>query len=124
VGIQSISLALAALLSFWYGLNHFNGEDALTAARTYCFITLAVGELLRAYSARSEEKMIYKMKIFSNMFLNISVLGSLLLLMAVVYIPFLQPIFHTVSLSLFELDMALLFAMIPLIGGEIAKKLK
>lgn len=124
VGIQSISLALAALLSFWYGLNHFNGEDALTAARTYCFITLVVGELLRAYSARSEEKMIYKMKIFSNMFLNISVLGSLLLLMAVVYIPFLQPIFHTVSLSLFELDMALLFAMIPLIGGEIAKKLK
>ncbi|WP_341877956.1 calcium-transporting P-type ATPase, PMR1-type [Defluviitalea saccharophila] len=124
VGIQSIALALAALFSFWYGRNHFTGEDALSAARTYCFITLVVGELLRAYSARSEERMIYRMKIFSNMFLNISVLGSLLLLMAVVYIPALQPIFHTVPLSFFELDMALIFAIIPLIGGEIAKKLK
>lgn len=124
VGIQSIALALASLLSFWYGLNHFTGEDALSAARTYCFITLVVGELLRAYSARSEDRMVYRMRVFSNIFLNISVLGSFLLLMAVVYIPFLQPIFHTVSLSFFEIDMALLFAIIPLLGGEIAKKLK
>ena len=37
-------------------------------------------QLLRSYSARSERKSIFTMNIFSNKFLNLSVIGSLILL--------------------------------------------
>ncbi|WP_058486145.1 calcium-translocating P-type ATPase, SERCA-type [Defluviitalea phaphyphila] len=124
IGIQSIGLALAAFISFWYGMNNFNGGNTLMAARTYCFATLVIGELLRAYSARSEKQMIYKMKIFSNKLLNISVISSILLLVSVIYIPYLQYIFNTVALPFVDLGITILFAVIPTITGEIAKKNK
>ena len=124
VGIQSVFLASAALLSFYYALNRFPGENSLAIARTYCFITLVVGELLRAYSARSDNKMIFKMRIFSNKYLNLSVLGSLALLFAIVYIPALQLVFSTLPLSFNSLIIALLFAIIPAIGGELSKSFK
>ena len=46
VGIQSVFLASAALLSFIMLLTVFQVK-ILAIARTYCFITLVVGELLR-----------------------------------------------------------------------------
>ncbi|NLM48907.1 MAG: calcium-translocating P-type ATPase, SERCA-type [Epulopiscium sp.] len=124
VGIQSIFLASAALASFYFGFKYFTGENSLVLARTYCFVTLVAGELLRAYSARSEKTTIFKMKLFENKYLNLSVLGSLALLFAIVYIPALQLVFNTLPLSLNNLANALLFALIPVAGGEISKKFK
>lgn len=121
IAVQSIALAVATLVSFKYGMYKYND---IAIARTFCFITLVTGELLRAYSARSEETSIFKMKLFSNSFLNKSVLISLAILLAVVYVPFLQVLFNTVPLSIASLDIALLLALVPLIGGEIAKKFK
>lgn len=119
--IQSITLALAAYLSFLYGHTIEIYPNTMDTARTCAFITLSVGELLRAYSARSETKPLYKMKIFSNRYLNISVIVSLVLLIGVVYIPFFQPIFHTVGLTKSELSVVLALALIPLVGGELGK---
>lgn len=121
ITIQSTALAIATLFSFRYGMYEYND---LKIARTFCFITLVTGELLRAYSARSEDISMFKMKLFSNSFLNKCVLLSLLLLIAVVYIPFLQMLFGTVTLSLMSLDIALLLALVPVIGGELAKIIK
>lgn len=119
--IQSISLAIAALLSFMYGHSIEIFPNSMDTARTCTFITLSVGELLRAYSARSEIRPLYKMKIFENRYLNYSVLISIVLLFVVVYAPFLQPIFHTVGLMRSELIVVLLLAFIPLLGGELGK---
>lgn len=121
IAVQSIALAVATLASFKYGLYEYGD---IKIARTFCFITLVTGELLRAYSARSEETSIFKMKLFSNSFLNKSVLASLAILLAVVYVPFLQTLFNTVPLDIMSLDIALLLALIPVAGGEIAKKFK
>ena len=68
--------------------------------------------------------MIFKMRIFSNKYLNLSVLGSLALLFAIVYIPALQLVFSTLPLSFNSLIIALLFAIIPAIGGELSKSFK
>ena len=116
--IQSIALALGTLGSFVYGLYM---HDSLDVARTACFLTLVLGELLRAYSARSESTSVFKMKVFENSYLNKCVLVSMLFMIASIYVPFLNPVFSTVALSFDEIIMALLLAFLPMLGGEAAK---
>ncbi len=118
VVIQSMALAAGTLGSFLYGLYV---HDSLEVARTACFLTLVLGELLRAYSARSETTSIVKMKIFENGYLNKCVLLSVLFVLASVYVPFLNPVFSTVALTVDELLMSILFAFLPMVGGELAK---
>lgn len=118
VVIQSMALAAGTLGSFLYGLYV---HDSLEVARTACFLTLVLGELLRAYSARSETTSIVKMKVFENGYLNKCVLLSVVFVLASVYVPFLNPVFSTVALTVDELLMSILFAFLPMVGGELAK---
>ena len=118
VVIQSLALALGTLGSFAYG---FYVHDDLDVARTACFLTLVLGELLRAYSARSENRFVFKMKVFENSYLNKCVLLSMLFMIASIYVPFLNPVFSTVALTFDEMAVALLLAFIPMMGGELAK---
>ena len=62
------------------------------------------------------------MKVLENGYLNNCVLASLAFLIAVIYIPVLNPIFSTVPLTFDEMIVALLLAFVPMLGGELAKK--
>ncbi len=125
VAIQSAVLGLATLGSFVFAYYYrFAGDTAdlrLLQAQTCCFVTLVVGELLRAYANRSETTTIFKMKLFGNSFLNKCVIVSLLFLVAVIYVPALNTIFKTVPLGFSGLDVALVLAVLPVIGAEAAK---
>ena len=114
--IQSVALVAGALGSFVVCLNMFGYEVATTA----CFTTLVVGELLRAYSSRSETTYIHQAPIFSNSLLNKSVIFSLLFLLLTIYTP-LNAIFSNVMLTWEQMLIALSFSILPLIGGEISK---
>lgn len=120
VGIQSVALAIGTLGAFSYG--YFAHQD-LDVARTACFLTLVLGELLRAYSSRSEKVSIFKMRIFENSYLNKCVIASLAFLLASIYIPVLNPIFGTVMLTFDEIIVSLVLALVPMLGGELAKKI-
>lgn len=124
---QSIGLAVAALGSYRLGFimaGDVSEDSALLVARTFCFTTLILGEMLRAYSAKSESATIFKMKLFDNKFLNYSVLFSIVLLVIVVYVPFLQGIFNTVALTAVQFAAASALALLPLFAGELSKLLK
>lgn len=134
VSIQSVFLAIGALASYVVGYHAqapiatmFSGNPdpiAHAEAMTACFFTLVLGELMRAYSARSESVSIFKMKLFENSYLNKCVLGSLAFMLAAIYVPFLNPVFSTVPLTVNELIFAFLLAFLPVVGGEVAKKVK
>ncbi len=47
--------------------------------------------------------------------------SSLLILLAIVYLPFLEPVFHTVPLSLQEWGLILPLTLLPAIGAEVTK---
>jgi len=124
---QSIGLAVAVLGSYRLGFvlaGDVSDEAKLLVARTFCFTTLIMGEMFRAYSARSEVTSIFSMRIFGNKYLNYSVVGAIGLLFMVVYVPFLQPIFSTTALSLGQLSLVVGLAAIPLLFGEAAKRIK
>ncbi len=62
-----------------------------------------------------------KIGLFSNRWMFYAVASSLLLLLAVIYIPFLQPIFDTVPLGWQEWRVVLPLLFVPAIVAELTK---
>jgi Ca2+-transporting ATPase len=75
------------------------GSGSLRYGQTMAFNTLVLFSLFTAFNARSDERSAFA-GLFSNRWLWRAVSLSLLLQVAVVYVPFLQRAFATVSLSL------------------------
>jgi len=104
-----------------YLLQHdWTGVDVQTA-ETMAFVTLSLCELFRAYTVRSERASIFSIGIFSNRYMQYAVGLSIILLLAVVSVPFLQPIFNTHFMSGREWAVVLGLALIPAVSEEITK---
>ncbi|MCF6277314.1 MAG: cation-translocating P-type ATPase [Anaerolineales bacterium] len=104
-----------------YLLQHdWRGVDVQTA-ETMAFITLSLAELFRSYTVRSEKVSLRKLGIFSNKYMQYAVAFSMLLVVLVVNVPFLQPIFNTHFLNAKEWAIVVGLALIPAISEEITK---
>ena len=68
-------------------------------ANTMAFVTLSCSELLRAFTARSEFYPVLKIGPFTNRWMNMAVVSSLAMILAVIYVPFLQTVFKTQPLG-------------------------
>jgi Ca2+-transporting ATPase len=88
------NFALIGLFIYYY----LNGYD-VAFARTMVFATLAMDSLIFAFSCKSLRKPLWKIDILSNHLLNISFVLGIVLLIASIYVPFLQNILQTVPLN-------------------------
>jgi Ca2+-transporting ATPase len=100
----------------WIGSN----VDVQTA-ETMAFLTLALCELFRAYTVRSEKMSVFKLGVFGNKYMQYAVGLSILLTLLVVIVPFLQPIFNTHMPTATEWVVVLVLAILPAIAEEITK---
>jgi Ca2+-transporting ATPase len=100
IGIAVVSFvdAIAILLVFYLGMQRFPGH--LEAAQTMAFVTLCTSELLRAFTGRSEHHSLFSIGVFSNPWMVWAVSASFLLVLMILYIPFVRPFFDTVPLTL------------------------
>ena len=114
---QGINLLMYLLDFDWRSLE----PDALLTARTMAFATLSLGELFRAYTVRSERVSIFRLGVFSNRFMQYAVGLSVILLLIVCVVPFLQPIFNTQPLGMREWGVVVGLALIPAASEEITK---
>jgi Ca2+-transporting ATPase len=96
------------------------GSGSIRYAQTMVFTTLVLFSLFTVFNARSDEQSAF-IGLFSNKWLWGAVLLSLLLQMAVVYIPFLQQAFSTVSLSFKDWLLCTLVASSVLWFSELLK---
>lgn len=111
--------ALMTLLSLGIGLWYWrSGQENW---QTMLFTTLAFSQMGHVLAIRSERDSLFHMGLLSNKWLFCTVLTTLLLQMAVVYLPFLQEIFKTVPLSLLDLILAFILSGIVLGGVEVEK---
>jgi len=117
--VIAIADTVAVLLSFTWALSRFPGN--LIAAQTVAFATLVCSELLRAYTSRSETYSIFSIGIFSNRWMVLATGGSFLLLLILIYVPFLQPFVDTVPLSLLDWIEIFPFMLIAPAAAEIVK---
>lgn len=116
VVMQTIAITTVTLIAFMTGLEH-----NIRNAETMAFVTLSCSELLRAFTARSERYPLFKIGVFSNKWMNRAILASLVLVLVVVYIPFLNPIFNTEPLTLQEWTLVLPLLIIPSVVAELTK---
>lgn len=127
--VQSVAITGAVLTAYIWAIHKYSGsiagitERGLYMARTIAFTTLITAELIRAYSSRSERIFITKLGIFSNKVMVWASLLSFGLLMAVLYIPVLQPIFKTYALSGHDWIIICSLCMVPFLAGEFYKPL-
>jgi Ca2+-transporting ATPase len=114
--VQTVAISVATLAAFLVGLE--TGEEH---ARTMAFATLSISELLRAYTSRSERYSLWAIGVFSNKWMQWAVLISLIILLAIIYVPFLDPIFGTTYLTAQDWLIMLPLILIPSIAAEINK---
>jgi Ca2+-transporting ATPase len=117
--VQTIAITAATMIAFIIGLRRF--PDNLSAAQTMAFATLSISELFRAYTSRSERSSLFAIGVLSNKYMQWAVLASLVILLSIIYVPFLDPIFDTTSLGLNEWLVMFPLILVPSIAAEINK---
>ena len=116
IGIQTVAIAAVTLTAYFIGRSFFPA-----AAGTMAFATISFSELLRAFTSRSDRYPLLKIGIFTNKAMLYAVATSALLLLAVIYVPFLQPIFDTVPLNAAQWAIILPLLLVPALVAELTK---
>ena len=141
IAMQSVGLFISVAAAFIIALMSMNnggtffysgvladaaakGVHPLDVARTVAFATLICAELFRAFAARSERISVFKLGLFSNKMMNIAVALSLVMLVAVIYIPGINSIFNNVALNPLAWVVILPLAILPFAVSEISKLIK
>ncbi len=87
------------------------------------FTVLTLSQLGHALAVRSERESLFTQGVFSNLPLIATVLFTVALQMAVLYVPWLNPIFRTEPLSWDELLLCLVLSSVVFVAVEIEKAL-
>lgn len=94
--IRGILIALSTLATFLLVLTL---SKNIVTARTATLVTLVMSQLVHVFECKSETRGLFELKLFSNPYLVYAVLSSVILLLAVIYLPFMMPIFGTMPLK-------------------------
>ena len=92
--------------------------------QTMVFTVLCLTQLGHVMAIRSEKESLFSQGIFTNKPLILSVFTTLVLQLATVYVPFLNPIFKTQPLTPVELAFVLLVSSVVFFAVEIEKMIK
>ena len=103
-------IGAATLAAFLFAYER-NPAD-LPYAQTIAFATLVMAQLIHVFDCRSE-KSIFARNPFGNKYLIGAVLSSVALLLAVIYLPPLQPLFRTMPLAGSDWPLILGLAALP-----------
>ena len=119
--IRGALIGICTLLSFMIG--RYYGFD-LKTCRTISMVTLVMSQLFHVFECRSERHSIFEIKIFTNLYLVLAVIVSIIMLCCILYIPFLSSIFGTVPLEFRQWLIVLLFSGIVALINSIYLLLK
>jgi len=118
--VRGMVISFCTLLTFILFLRN---APSLEAARTGAFLTLVLTQLIHVFECKSEKRPFLKIPFLNNVRLILAVLTSLAMILAALYIPPLQPVFHTVALSAAQLITVVGISLIgPLMSGFLGRK--
>lgn len=89
--------------------------------RTMLFTTITLSQMGNALAIRSDRESLFQIGLLSNKAMLGAVLLTFILQMAVVYVPFLQELFNTVSLPLTDLVISLGLSAVVFVAVELEK---
>ena len=108
--VVGILMTIVVLTLFRLNINN------VAKAQTMAFTAVVMLEMVRMQMIRSQ----YKLKLFSNKWLWIAILSSILLQIAVIYVPYMDRVFKTVPLNINDWILILGGCAFMLIVGNIA----
>jgi Ca2+-transporting ATPase len=110
---RGLLIGLCTLAAFWLTLRIApDNAQQLVRAQSVAFATLVMAQLIHVFDCRSSRSVFHRNP-FQNKALVLAVLSSVLLMLAVMYLPFLQPVFKTVPLTFREWCLVFVTAGIP-----------
>ena len=118
-GIMVGVLTLAAYVLGEYVLS--DPGETYAAANTMAFATLTLSQLFHAFDVRSERASLLHIGLFTNPAMNRAFLIGLAMQLAVLCLPPLQAVFHTVPMSPAEWTVVLILAVMPVVVCETVK---
>jgi Ca2+-transporting ATPase len=89
--------------------------------QTVVFTVLTVSQLFHSLAVRSERESLFAIGLFTNLPMLGAVLLTLILQLAVIYVPALNGIFHTQPIPLYDLAVCLALSSLVLVAVEIEK---
>ena len=105
--VRGSLIGVCTVLSFlagkYYGFN-------LKTCRTLALCTLIMSQLIHVFECRSEKHSIFEIKLFTNLYLVGAVVISITMVLCVLYIPFMQGVFHTTALGVGQWGIVLFFS--------------
>ncbi len=129
---QGIMIGLLTLAAFMIGMyttkTPIEGlnldESKIEVGQTMAFATLALSELVHIFNIRNNKKSIFKTKIFNNGKLILAVIASALLMLVVMFVPFLRGIFRIPVLPKNNIIELIILIFLPLVIVELFKLFK
>jgi len=113
-----VGLLMAAITLFCQAWAYHSGESHW---QTMAFTVLTLSQLAHVMAIRSDKASTFSLGFFSNRYLAMAVCISIMLQMAIIYMPSLNTIFKTQPLTLGELSICFALSSIIFIAVEIEK---
>lgn len=95
VAFVAIIMAVGTL---WVYLSTLDTHGALKA-QTMAFVTLAMFQVFNAFNVRSQDRSLFQLGVFSNKYLILAMIASVILLVLATLVPFLQVALSTIPLA-------------------------
>ncbi len=127
--LGGVLIAALTVLGYWLGyyehgyspFDHSVPVSTIEYARTMAFLVLVMCQLFYASAVRNSSKSIFKIGLFSNIYLTGAVLLGIFLQLIVIIIPVLQRSFHLRMLDLRAWLIAIALGLVPLLFNEVFK---
>lgn len=113
-------IGIISLIAFLIGYKNYG----LVYGQTMSFIVLSFSQLFLSLSIRSEDKLILKIGLFSNMNLIYSIVIGIFIQSILISVPLFNKFFNIKNLSIKDWIISILISLIPLIINEIIKLFK
>jgi Ca2+-transporting ATPase len=110
--------AIALGIGYWY----WRAGDPKW--QTMVFTTLTLSQMAHVMAIRSERSSLFQLGLFSNKALVGAVMLTVVLQLALVYLPKLQSFFQTIALPLWDLALAVGLSLLVFIAVELEKQME
>jgi Ca2+-transporting ATPase len=117
--VESSFISAGALTAYGYGISRYGMG---TAAGSLAFQSLTLGQLLHAYSSRSETRSVFdREKLPANNYLNVAVGGSIALQLLTMVVPALRRFLGVTPLNMIDAAVIGATAIGPFVANELRK---
>ncbi len=113
---QGALIAVVTLIAFYLG----NPYETPALASTMAFATLTLSRLFHGFNCRSNNS-VFKIGLFSNIYSVVAFLAGALLLVIVLFVPFIQSWFEVTSITQSQFGFIWLLAVIPTVIIQLIK---